>query len=364
MSGSFNICSSNGSYPVHIQEGSLAALLTSCQQDIIVADDYFASNLFLNSDLARAVLLFKATEKTKSLNFAPILIEQLRRAGATRQTRLVAIGGGVIQDLTAFAASIYMRGVSWIFIPTTILAMVDSCIGGKSAINVGPYKNLVGNFHPPAAVFVDPVLAVTLPLDQQASGIIEAAKICFCRGPEAFHRYLAFGPTPGMETVKLTSLISHSLQAKKWFIEIDEFDSKERLLLNFGHTFGHAIEGASDYTISHGLAVGLGMLCAFEFVRQSVTNEDPYSRSPMVRDLEEHLAALLHSVFALPERLASLSLEDALERFESDKKHNAENYVLILAKPSGQVAIQRIPKSPETRERVRTSIKKVMESYK
>jgi 3-dehydroquinate synthase len=277
----------------------------------------------------------------------------------------VAIGGGVIQDLTAFAASIYMRGVPWIYVPTTILAMVDSCIGGKSSINVGPYKNLVGTFHPPQKVFIDPQLASTLPLDQQASGIIEAAKICFCRGPESFRAYLACNPYPGMATEALARLIAHSLHAKKWFIETDEFDQKERLLLNFGHTFGHAIEGASRYSISHGIAVGLGILCAIAFVRQDkeFDGNDPYRASPIVAQLEEHLASLLKAVPELPQHLASLSLKEVLDRFESDKKHREDSYGLILIKTTGEVVLKKIVKTPDSKDCVEIAIRSVVESY-
>jgi 3-dehydroquinate synthase len=224
MSESFDIVAATGRYAIQIEVGAFAARLSGWKQNIIIADDYFRASLQTH----RNTLLYPASESTKSLDIAPQLIERLRECGANRQTTIVAIGGGIIQDLTAFAASIYMRGVPWIYVPTTILAMADSCIGGKSSINVGPYKNLVGTFHPPESVFIDPRFASTLPIDQQASGIVEAAKICFCRGPESFGTYLRSDPRPGMATDALAQLVTQSLHAKKWFIEIDEFDRKER----------------------------------------------------------------------------------------------------------------------------------------
>ncbi len=159
-------------------------------------------------------------------------------------------------------ASVYMRGLQWAYIPTTLLAMCDSCIGGKSSINVGPYKNLVGTFHPPAAIMIDPGLVSTLSLEQTVSGLVEACKICYCRGTAAFQEYLDLKPSPSMTEGQIEQAVLLSLSSKKWFIEIDEFDRAQRLLLNFGHTFGHAIEGASHFRISHGIAVGVGMLCA------------------------------------------------------------------------------------------------------
>ncbi len=363
MSESFDITASSGSYPVHIEPGAFASRLAERQQDVVIADDFFREALASVAAASRAVLLYEASESVKSLDAAPELIEKIRRSGANRQTQFIAIGGGVIQDLAAFAASIYMRGVRWTYIPTTILGMVDSCIGGKSSINVGPYKNLVGTYHPPLQVFIDPELARTLPLDQQASGIIEAAKICFCRGPESFRSYLESDPHPGMDTAALAKLISQSLRAKKWFIEVDEFDQNERLLLNFGHTFGHAIEGASNYGISHGIAVGLGILCALEFARQgSESGNELYAGAPSVGELEDHLRTILRSAPDLPAQLAGLPLDDVMERIESDKKHKRDSYVLILVDVSGRVVLTKVPKSLESAGRIRRAVESVLKS--
>lgn len=364
MSESFDISSSTGSYSVQIEAGAIAAQLTQRQQDFVIVDAFFESTLSLALTSARDVIYYEASETIKSLDAAPGLIERMRGSGANRQTQLVAIGGGVIQDLSAFAASIYMRGVPWIYVPTTILAMVDSCIGGKSSINVGPYKNLVGTFHPPVRVFIDPELARTLPLDQQASGLVEAAKICFCHGHESFQKYLACDPHPGMETTALAGLISHSLRAKKWFIEIDEFDQNERLLLNFGHTFGHAIEGASHYAISHGIAVGLGILCALAFVQQDSDERfDLYADAPIVRTLEGHLDTMIRSVPALSSDLAVLPLGEVMERFESDKKHKQDSYVLILVDHTGKVVRQEVTKSAKSVQRIRSAIELIVGRY-
>jgi 3-dehydroquinate synthase len=364
VSESFDIVAATGSYAVHIDSGALAYRLMDWRDNIIIADEYFRTS-FSALQAVNTALYYPASESTKSLNEAPELIERLRRCGANRQTKIVAIGGGVIQDLTAFVASIYMRGIPWIFVPTTILAMVDSCIGGKSSINVGPYKNLVGTFHPPQEVIIDPQLARSLPVDQQASGIIEAAKICFCRGEESFHSYLNCNPHPGMETEALAQLIAHSLHAKKWFIETDEFDQKERLLLNLGHTFGHAIEGASHYSISHGIAVGLGILCAISFVRQNknFAGDDLYSATPLVAALERHLISLLKAVPDLSQHLASLSVEEVLDRFDSDKKHRQDSYVLILIEVDGEVVLKKVAKSRESKDRIEKSVRSVVESY-
>ena len=357
MSASFEIAASTGSYRVDIESGAFERHLRAFSSAAYLSDDFFASTF----DQAQLIAtLIEATEANKSLDASPKIIERLRKSGANRQTELVAVGGGTIQDLSAFIASIYMRGLRWSYLPTTLLAMVDSCIGGKSSINVGPYKNLVGTFHPPRQVLIDPAVVQTLPDDQKASGLVEAAKICFCRGAESFERYLSLEPSAATSIERLEALIVTSLEAKKWFIEIDEFDKGERLLLNFGHTFGHAIEGASHFAIAHGIAVGLGILCALEFERQRGTD---YGGCPRVRLLEEHLETLLSSVGGLPALVRGLAVEDVMERFESDKKHGAENYTLILVAEDGTVALRRIAKSAEQALAVRSAIGSVVDRF-
>jgi len=325
----------------------------------VIADEFFrGSNSFLEEE---DTIFVEASETEKSLDRVPALIQRLRAFGTTRQTRLLALGGGVIQDLAAFVASIYMRGLLWDYMPTTVLAMVDSCIGGKSSINVGPYKNLVGTFHPPQRIFVDPVLAETLPDDQKASGLIEAAKICFCRGEESFARHLACGPGIGMTTETLERVIVNSLQAKKWFIEIDEFDKKERLLLNFGHTFGHAIEGATHFAVSHGIAVGLGILCAIEFERQRGVT---YDRVARVKLLEEHLHEMISQVPDLKTPIAAMDLDEVIERFGSDKKHGPGHFTLILIAENGDVVLRKIEKTPRAIGDVERAIQTVVTRYR
>ena len=358
MSASFEIGAAAGKYSVTIESHSFERTLGEFANAVVIADEFFEPRF---TKAGRAAVLIEATETMKSLEASPVLIEKIRKGGATRQTELLAVGGGIVQDLSAFIASVYMRGLKWSYVPTTVLAMVDSCIGGKSSINVGPYKNLVGTIHPPVSVMIDPALAATLPDDQKASGLIEAVKICFCRGAEAFDRHLSYGPSVGMSVEALEQVIVNSLLAKKWFIEIDEFDKKERLLLNFGHTFGHAIEGASHFAISHGIAVGLGIICALEFEQQS---GETYSGVPRVKVLEEHLDRMVREVPALGEHLAALDVDEVLERFESDKKHGPANYTLILVAANGDVVLRKIEKSAEVRTRVKSAIESMVERYK
>lgn len=356
----FEIRSSTGTYMVHVETGVASAELSRVLAPASIIADHFFATAALPSLAASHPIWIEATEYEKSLDRAPALIERMRAAGANRSTPLVAVGGGVIQDISAFVASIYMRGLSWSYVPTTVLAMVDSCIGGKSSINVGSYKNLVGTFHPPQAIYIDPAFAESLPRDQFASGLIEAAKICFCRGEAAFSSYLACSPSVNMTTTQLERVIVASLLAKKYFIEIDEFDKKERLLLNFGHTFGHAIEGASDYGIPHGIAVGIGILCSLAFQRERGVEVDGV---PRVALFEAHLAEMVRQLPGLHEHLAGLDLDDVLERFASDKKHSVDHYSLILVDSSGEVQLERMEQTPELTSAIRRAIETTLDRY-
>ncbi len=357
MSASFEVQSSTGPYTVHVESGAFSRWLGEFAQSAVISDAYFRAKF---EQQGIAATFIEAIEMNKSLEASPGVIETMRKTGANRSTHLVAVGGGITQDLSAFVASVYMRGLKWTYVPTTVLAMVDSCIGGKSSINVGPYKNLVGTFHSPEVVLVDAEFIRTLPADQQASGLIEAAKICFCRGDEAFETHLATDPTVNMPAAQLEALILNSLLSKKWFIEIDEFDKKERLLLNFGHTFGHAMEGASHFAIAHGIGVGIGIQCAIAF--QQLRGVD-YVGVPNVARLSAHLRQMIRSDRTAVAHLKKLALNDVLDRVASDKKHGASFYALVLIAPNGSVMLEKLPKTPETLAQIRQAIEHVVESW-
>ena len=358
MSASFKVRSSTGEYSVQVEAGAFARWAAEFAGSAVIADEFFQPSY--PASAGTSPIFVEAVEPNKSLEASPALIEQMRKRGANRSTEMVAVGGGIIQDLSAFIASVYMRGLRWTYLPTTVLGMVDSCIGGKSSINVGPYKNLVGTFHPPERVLVDPEFIQTLPNDQRASGLIEAVKICFCRGEEAFAKHMSFAPGIDMATDKLEGLILNSLRAKQWFIETDEFDKKERLLLNFGHTFGHALEGASHFTIAHGIGVGLGIECAIAF--QQAAGVD-YSSVPRVAVLQQHLKQMIGTDPTVAAELRKIDVSEVLKRLASDKKHGPDFYALILIDPKGDVILSRLPRTTETLAAARRAIEHTIERY-
>jgi 3-dehydroquinate synthase len=354
MSASFKVKSANGDYSVAVERGLFQQLLKPRPSDLVIADEWFA---LLLAEAKTPAITVPADETMKSLDAVPALIVRLREIGANRQTRLVALGGGVIQDIAAFIASVYMRGVEWIYVPTTLLAMADSCIGGKSSINVGQYKNLVGTFHPPSSISIDPLLTLSLSDEQRASGLVEAAKICYCRGASSFDEYLAQSPAVSMPVERLEQVVIASLMAKKWFIETDEFDRGERLLLNFGHTFGHAIEGASHFRIGHGIGVALGIFCAVELGREMGRS---YAEAHQLLLLEAHLRRLLAGVPLLSDELKSLSAEEILDRFQADKKHSTLAYSVILVSETGATELAKLPRDDKSKDVIKKAISKAL----
>lgn len=352
---SFDITSQAGNYSVVAAQQALQIVAGELRDGIVIADDYFAPWL-AERDIPSIAL--PATEATKSLDAMGDIIVQMRRQGATRDTRLWAIGGGAIQDVACFVATVYMRGLSWTYVPTTLLGMVDSCIGGKSSINVGSYKNILGSFHPPDAIWIDPALTASLSAEQRVAGLVEAAKICYCRGAGEFTTYLSHGPDVGLTPEQFEPIIALSLGAKKWFIEIDEFDRAERQLLNLGHTFGHALEGATGYRLSHGVAVGVGILCALAFSR-SVLGAVPTGPSA---DLDRHIRLLLGQLPALRQILLGIDIDATLERIKSDKKHEPLQYRFVTFDPDGGVALTRLPRTDATEMAVKTAVKTTLET--
>lgn len=340
--GALRISSSAGDYDVHIGEPDALGLALK-GAGVVVVDEVLADTL---PPTTAPVIVLAASEANKDMAACERLVLALRNNAVRRGDHLVAIGGGVVQDIATFTASIYMRGLPWTYVPTTLMAMADSCVGGKSSINAGGVKNLVGNIYPPTAVIVDPRFLPSLPAGAVPAGLAEAVKICFCRSNEAFEAYLdlytRFDEHPA-------DVIEHTLRAKQWFIEIDEFDQRERRLLNFGHTFGHALEVAVGHSISHGAGVAVGVLCA--------TTHPLAATTPASARLAEHCHALLGSVPGLADALGSFDVPEFERAFRSDKKHSATSFTLILPAPDGGVREVAMPNDANSFAAVATAVR-------
>ena len=299
----------------------------------ILDNHYFLidNNVKDRMDVDQSRTLFvNAVESDKTLNAVENVMVLLSEKGMTKNHELVVVGGGYLQDIGTLVSSLYMRGVKWTYIPTTLAAMGDSCIGGKSSINAGEVKNLVGNFYPPKEVIIDPSFVSTLPKLEIIAGISEILKICFARSFESFIECskLIEKWRQGSDELALEELIKLSLTSKKHFVEEDEFDSGIRKLLNFGHSFGHALESASDYKIPHGVAVLIGMIAASRHPL-AVVNENNKSLIASSLSFSRIIGKeIAHEITKINYEKFSLALS-------RDKKNTQSSLVLILPMASG-----------------------------
>jgi 3-dehydroquinate synthase len=252
---------------------------------IITSPDIWAlwSKPFLTSFKESPTVLFlESGESHKRLASVEALAQQLATAGADRDSLLLAFGGGVLGDITGFLAAIYMRGIRYVQIPTTFLAQVDSSIGGKTGVNLQAGKNLIGSFHHPQAVFADTDLLGTLPPAQLRAGLQESIKAGIIYDAKLF-RYMEqnadaiLTPKKSPDPAVLTRIVAASVRVKADVVSQDEKESGLRMILNFGHTIGHAIEAATNYKqLLHGEAVAWGSIAALNVAtaRKTITQKD------------------------------------------------------------------------------------------
>jgi 3-dehydroquinate synthase len=253
------------------------------------------------------VLLFPGGEKNKRLAVVEALAEEMVTLGGDRSSVVIGFGGGIVTDLAGFLAAIFMRGVPFLSVPSTLLAQVDAGVGGKTGANLKSGKNLIGAFHQPLAVLADPSLLATLPEREYHAGLFEVLK-CGIIGSQSLFRLLADDPAPvrRRDPAVVERMIAESVRIKCEVVSSDEKEHGLRRILNFGHTVGHAIEAETGYTrYLHGEAVGLGMKaaawlsllagrCSVEVARQIVDSVDLYGPIPSAADLSaERLLARL-----------------------------------------------------------------------
>lgn len=270
----------------------------------------------------KKIFLIDAVEGNKVIETVLAICEKMTDIPAKRNAVLISIGGGVIQDITGFAANILYRGVKWIFVPTTLLAQCDSCIGGKTSLNYQRYKNLLGTFYPPDEIHICPQFIRTLTQEDFESGMGEVIKFNLMGGQEGItHMNEQINALMERDGDAVESAIRYSLEFKKSFIEKDEFDRNERIKLNFAHTFGHALETVSGYGIPHGTAVAIGMIMA-----NHVSVKRGMLKEQTARECEELLRQVIHINYELMDR----PIEEFLGVIRKDKKQVAESLTVVL----------------------------------
>jgi 3-dehydroquinate synthase len=276
------------------------------------------------------VIVLPVEEELKSLESVQKLYDYLLQRNAKRNLTLVSIGGGILQDISGFAASTLYRGINWVFIPTTLLAQADSCIGAKTSLNYKAFKNLIGTFYPPSQVLVHTPFLLTQEDVDFYSGLGEVVKLHMIGGTESMHRIIEALPAIiGREPDALLESVRSSLLIKKGFITEDEFDTGTRNMLNFGHCFGHAIESAARYEIPHGQAVVLGMLLANIVARQRGLLSDEFHQF-IAREL------LLPSL-VVKVRNDYFDRASVIEGMKKDKKRTGIGLALVMMGDNNQM---------------------------
>ncbi|HED24227.1 MAG TPA: 3-dehydroquinate synthase [Firmicutes bacterium] len=275
--------------------------------------------------------MIKPGERSKSLAGAARLYNQAIEAGLDRHCPFVALGGGVVGDLAGFAAATYLRGVPLVMVPTTLLAQVDSGVGGKVAVNHPAGKNLIGAIYPPRLVITDPGVLNTLPYRQLAAGLAEVIKYGII-GDKTFFACLErdLGRMLNKESLPLSNAVARSIAAKAEVVEKDEFEKDYRQVLNFGHTIGHALEAATEYRhYLHGEAVAVGMVAA-TMLSRSLKMIEAGAAGRILRLLGR---------LGLKQPPPGLTGEAVTDKLRQDKKRRDGKTVFILPTAVGRVSI-------------------------
>jgi 3-dehydroquinate synthase len=264
------------------------------------------------------VLIFDAVEKNKVIESVLILTDNLYKINFTKKNKLIVIGGGITQDVGGFAAAIYKRGIKWIFIPTTVLSMTDSCIGSKVSINRCS-KNILGMFVAPDKIYISDYFLASLSKDDIISGIGEALKLSLIGGEIVYKLFLEKLKLKDYITIiKIASLV------KREIIQYDEFEENIRKVLNYGHTIGHAIEATTEYFIPHGIAITIGML-----IKNKLFYENKYD------DINNLILELVDPKFFN----LDFDYSNFIKHILSDKKNKGQLVCFILLEEIGNSII-------------------------
>lgn len=332
---SLKIKSSFGSYEVIDAKLSKSFFFKNSKNSIFLVDkNVYKKNKIINK-IKKNLILIDSNENAKSYLNISFIIRKIIKKKIKRDSVIYAIGGGIVQDISGFISSILFRGVKWNFIPTTILAQCDSCIGGKTSINFDKYKNQIGNFYPPNKIFLDTSFLETLKIQDIKSGLGEMAHYYLVSNISDWSFYkknLTFLVKKNFNKNLMKQLIFRSLRIKKKFIEKDEFDLGPRLILNYGHTFGHAIEKITNYKIPHGIAVAHGInMSNFFSMKYKLINKKMFS------DIENQMNKIVNLSV-----LKNMNVNHFLQIVKKDKKNKKNSIRLILTKGLGKMFIKSI----------------------
>lgn len=279
---------------------------------------------FIDDDYYLIIDALETNKQYENLaNYYKVLIEN----NFTRNDILVTIGGGILQDISGFIASTLYRGVKWVFIPTTLLAQADSCIGSKTSINFDDSKNLIGSFYPPDAIFIDMSFCTTLTPEYFNSGLGEIIKFHLLSNEKRYRLLREYLSSPDLQHGQhFKRIIWSTLRIKKSYFETDEFDIGRRNLLNYGHCFGHALESASNFAVCHGEAVLIGMGFAnLLSLKRGIMKKEKYIEF-------EDIFRKYYPQFDI----SKINVKDIIYYLKRDKKRVGKDLTMILSEDIGR----------------------------
>lgn len=351
MSERIDVSLPHRAYAIHVggglvaQAGALVAPFV--REKVVVVVDRHVADLHLNrlldsfhaAGIAAQTVVLEPGEDSKSFCGLESLSDAFLAAGLDRTGLVVAFGGGVVGDLTGFAAGVFKRGVDWIQIPTTLLAQVDSAVGGKTGINTRQGKNLLGLFHQPALVIADTDLLATLPERERRAGYAEVVKYGVL-GDATFFAWLETNGARALsgDSAALVPMVACACRTKAGFVARDERETGERALLNLGHTFGHALEAATGYSarLLHGEAVAIGLVLALRLSARL-----GYAPAEDAERLRRHLESV-----SLPVRIGDIpglppDADRLLAYMQHDKKTMGGRLAFVLVRGLGDAFVTR-----------------------
>lgn len=332
------------SYPIYIEMGCESKIPGYLKKHKLgkkyaIITDSKVKNLYAHKlkrllkkeDIEAEIFSFPNGEKSKNLQTIEKLAEELIESKFDRNDCIIALGGGVVGDIAGFLASIYMRAIPFIQIPTTLLAMVDSSVGGKTGVDLKSGKNLVGTFTQPKAVFIDSKYLKTLSPKQIKNGLGEVVKYGVIRDKSLF-KFIEqnFNKILKLEDDCIKTIIEKSVKIKAKVVEEDEKEANIRMILNYGHTYGHAVEKMSDFKLLHGYAISIGMV---------LENKIALEKKLLKEDQSQRIKNLLKSI-GLPTMTMN---KPTLKDLQSDKKKQGDSINIVLPTEIGKVVIKQIP---------------------
>ena len=350
------VAAAGGGYSVVIGNGAIAAMSDEmaaarlAERRLLVSSHKvweLHGHRFRHLGADRTPILVEDGERFKNLNTVARLFDAFVKANADRSTVIIAVGGGVIGDMVGFAAATFLRGIPVVHVPTTLLAQVDSAIGGKTGVNHPLGKNLIGAFHPPSLVVADPAVLGTLPRREFRAGLYEVIKYGIISEPPLLDRMRDTMPAIfKREAGAVIPLVSASCRIKAAVVSADERESGLRRILNFGHTVGHALEAVTKYKrFRHGEAVGYGMLAALAVGT---------ARDVTPRALGEEIDALITQLGPLPP-VGDISSKEVLTAITRDKKVVSGTLHFIAASDRGKT----VELTDVTEKELRAALKKL-----